>query len=76
MSDAPEKYVEVMKKAIAGIEVRITRLEGKWKMSQELGEGDRDGVVEGLRAVGDETGELVAGMVEERGGVKDRKSGS
>ncbi|KAF2746302.1 hypothetical protein M011DRAFT_370404, partial [Sporormia fimetaria CBS 119925] len=46
--DAPEGYLRVMKKGIVGVEVGIERLEGKWKMSQEMGRGDREGVVRGF----------------------------
>ncbi|KAI0738677.1 hypothetical protein C8Q80DRAFT_1275640 [Daedaleopsis nitida] len=34
-------YVALLKKAIVGVEVEITNMGGKCKMSQELGEGDR-----------------------------------
>jgi transcriptional regulator len=33
VSDAPERYIELMKKNIIGIEIAIDRLEGKFKMS-------------------------------------------
>ena len=68
VSDAPERYVELLKKNIIGIEVAIERIGGKFKMSQELGAGDREGVVEGFRALKTETGESIAQMVDERGG--------
>ena len=48
VSDAPESYVEVMLRGIVGFRFAITRLEGKWKMSQNRGAKDRDGVVTGL----------------------------
>ena len=34
MTDAPETYVAAMLRGIVGVEVRITRLEGKRKLSQ------------------------------------------
>jgi transcriptional regulator len=52
VKDAPEGYIGVLKKAILGVEVEIHRLEGKWKMSQESGTVDREGVVNGLRSLG------------------------
>lgn len=70
VSDAPERYVDLLKKAVIGIEIRIERLEGKFKMSQELGDGDRRGVVEGLAKAG-EKGQTVAKIVEVRGGRKN-----
>jgi transcriptional regulator len=55
-SDAPAKYIEVMLRGIVGFRFAITRLEGKWKMSQNREVQDRVGVVKGLsaRATGDD----------------------
>jgi transcriptional regulator len=52
VSDAPVEYVETMLKGIVGVELTITRLEGKWKASQNRSEADRDGVEEGLHREG------------------------
>lgn len=71
VDDAPERYVEVMKRAIIGIEIEITRLEGKFKMSQESSKGDRAGVVEGFRSMGSELGCEMARLVQERGDLKE-----
>ena len=48
LADAPEDYVEVMLRGIVGFRFAITRLEGKWKMSQNREAKDRAGVVAGL----------------------------
>jgi transcriptional regulator len=48
VSDAPERYIEVMLRGIVGFRFVVTRLEGKWKMSQNREMPDRAGVVEGL----------------------------
>jgi transcriptional regulator len=69
VSDAPDSYVAALRKAVIGVEIVVERLEGKWKMSQEMGVGDREGIVRGLRRAG-ERGEVVAEMVQERGGRK------
>lgn len=50
VSDAPESYVDVMLRGIVGFRFAITRLEGKWKMSQNREMPDRQGVVAGLTA--------------------------
>ena len=50
MSDAPDSYIDVMLRGIVGFRFAITRLEGKWKMSQNREPQDRAGVVEGLKA--------------------------
>jgi transcriptional regulator len=52
VTDAPADYVDSMVGAIIGLEMRITRLIGKWKVSQNRPDQDRHGVVEGLRREG------------------------
>ncbi|PWY93404.1 negative transcriptional regulator family protein [Aspergillus sclerotioniger CBS 115572] len=71
VSDAPVSYVEILKKNIIGIEITIERLQGKFKMSQEMGKGDREGVVDGFEELGSDVGKGVAQMVRERGALKD-----
>jgi transcriptional regulator len=67
VGEAPVGYVELLKKNIIGIEVRIERLQGKFKMSQEMGEGDREGVVRGFEELGSDVGKGIADSVRERG---------
>ncbi|HEU5276888.1 MAG TPA: FMN-binding negative transcriptional regulator [Xanthobacteraceae bacterium] len=50
VTDAPERYIEVMLCGIVGFRFEIARLEGKWKMSQNREMQDRAGVVTGLGA--------------------------
>jgi len=66
VSDAPEDYVARQLGAIVGVEIAITRLEGKWKMSQNRGAADIDGVIAGLEASGDAAAREVAGIVRAR----------
>jgi len=56
LSDAPESFIEVMLRGIIGFRFTFTRLEGKWKMSQNRQATDRNGVMSGLetRARGDD----------------------
>jgi transcriptional regulator len=56
VSDAPERYVEVMLRGIVGFRFDIARLEGKWKMSQNREMRDRAGTAQGLerRAAGED----------------------
>jgi transcriptional regulator len=49
VDDAPADYVDAMLRAIVGIEIRLTRLEGKWKASQNRSAADRAGTLGGLR---------------------------
>ncbi|KAM0690661.1 hypothetical protein Q7P36_009429 [Cladosporium allicinum] len=66
VADAPERYVELLRKNIIGIEIEVTHLGGKFKMSQEMGEEDQRGVVEGMQALGTADGDYVAKHVMER----------
>jgi transcriptional regulator len=67
VSDAPREYIEAMTKAIVGIEIPIGTIEGKWKASQNRPIADRQGVVEGLTALGSPESLEMAVMVRERG---------
>lgn len=64
VDDAPPDFVAAQVRAIVGIEIAVTRMEGKWKVSQNRPESDRVGVVEGLRH--EPQGERMADLVEER----------
>lgn len=48
VNDAPQAFIERQMKGIVGVEVAITELTGKWKMSQNKSDADRAGVVKGL----------------------------
>lgn len=65
VADAPADFVQGMLRGIVGITLKITRLEGKVKMSQNRPGADQSGVIEGLlrdgrddlaRSVADATG--------------------
>jgi transcriptional regulator len=65
VSDAPADFITQMMKQIVGIEIPITRLCGKWKVSQNRSPTDRLGVVAGLRARNDPQSRDMAGLVEQ-----------
>lgn len=48
VENAPADYILGLTKAIVGIEIRISSIEGKWKASQNRTAADREGVVAGL----------------------------
>jgi transcriptional regulator len=48
IGDAPQDYIASLAKGIVGLEITIERLEGKWKVSQNRSEQDRNGVAKGL----------------------------
>jgi len=52
VSDAPSDYIDKMLRAIVGFEIRVARLEGKFKASQNRTQADREGVMRGLAAAG------------------------
>ena len=52
VDDAPERYIAGQLRAIVGVELLISRIEAKAKLSQNRGPKDIDGVVAGLRAAG------------------------
>ncbi len=53
VTDAPDAFIDQMLKGIVGVELAITRLEGKWKLSQNRPEPDQAGTIAGLDARGD-----------------------
>ncbi|MEM5434189.1 FMN-binding negative transcriptional regulator [Paraburkholderia diazotrophica] len=48
MGDAPADYISQMLGAIVGIEIEITKLTGKWKLSQNKASADRRGAAAAL----------------------------
>jgi len=61
VDDAPRAYLDGQLRAIVGIELEITRIEAKAKLSQQRAAADIDGVIAGLRERGDtESAEAVA----------------
>ncbi len=71
VSDAPQEYIETMMTAIVGIEMVITRLSGKWKVSQNQPVQNQAGVVAGLGASSLPDALAMAALVE-AGANKDR----
>jgi transcriptional regulator len=66
VDDAPERYIEMLRKNIIGIEIKVTSLGGKYKMSQELHEEDREGIAKGFEGMQTETGDWMAKTMRER----------
>jgi transcriptional regulator len=65
VSDAPHDFTEKLIVAIIGLEILITELKGKWKVSQNRPRRDRVSVIEGLHLHGQEE---IADLVRSRGG--------
>ncbi|MFC5478628.1 FMN-binding negative transcriptional regulator [Massilia suwonensis] len=64
LEDAPPGYIDKLLRAIVGIEIRITRLEGKLKASQDEDVQDRIGTVHGLRSLDCPNATAMAELVE------------
>jgi transcriptional regulator len=60
VDDAPADYVQSILRAIVGLEIVLTSLTGKWKVTQNRPAADREGVARGLldEAGGDEASAL------------------
>ena len=52
VSDAPQSYIDGLLRAIVGFELKITSLEGKWKLSQNRPAADIEGVKQALERDG------------------------
>lgn len=64
LSDAPRDFIEKLMAAVVGIEIVVTRLSGKWKVSQNQLPRNRAGVIQGLRASGSAESLQMAALVE------------
>ncbi|WJF91778.1 FMN-binding negative transcriptional regulator [Paraburkholderia bonniea] len=63
MSDAPADFMTQMLAAIVGLEIKITRLTGKWKLGQNKAARDRLGAAAALQAHGvEQQTQLAAAM--------------
>ena len=70
VSDAPASFIDSQLKGIVGLEVEITGIEGKWKVSQNRPVPDRIGVAEALSSAGTDGNVEMAGLVREYGGLE------
>jgi transcriptional regulator len=67
LSDAPEEYVAGQARAIVGLELRITRLEAKAKLSQNRSDADVLGTIDGLAAGSPRERDVAEAMRRDRG---------
>jgi transcriptional regulator len=66
IDDAPAAYIEKMLTLIVGFEFSIASLAGKWKVSQNRPQADRQGVIQNLQDAGDADSREIAGMLAAR----------
>lgn len=69
VGDAPDEFITSQLKGIVGIEVEITAIDGKWKVSQNRGEPDRRGVAAGLAGMGTVEAGAMEELVKTYGGL-------
>jgi transcriptional regulator len=68
VTDAPDDYIEAQLRAIVGIEIKVERWSGKFKLSQNRSEIDRAGVIDGLAAEPDAAGPQMAAEMKAQAG--------
>lgn len=67
LPDAPADFIDKLIAAVVGIEIRITRLEGKWKASQNQPTHNRQGVIDGLLGRGEPAACAMAALMKGSG---------
>lgn len=67
VDDAPAEFVEATMRGIVGIEIAISRMEGKWKVSQNKPAAERGGVVAGLRGAAQPDALQMAAIIAQHG---------
>ena len=65
VEDAPPEFIERMLGAIVGVELAVTRIEGKWKLSQNRTLRDRAAAVAGLEGLATPEALRMARLVKE-----------
>ena len=48
MSDAPQEFIDRLQEAVVGIEITVTDIQGKYKLSQNQSADNKNGIHEGL----------------------------
>jgi transcriptional regulator len=74
VDDAPRKFIEGRLRAIVGLELQITRIEAKAKLSQNRPATDIPGIVAGLSARGDDRSAQAVEHANENRASQDRTS--
>ncbi|MER9296163.1 FMN-binding negative transcriptional regulator [Mesorhizobium sp. M0621] len=68
VTDAPEPFIQSQIKGIIGLEIEISEIHGKWKVSQNRPVADRVGVAQGLESE-ERSSPDMAGLVRSYGGL-------
>ncbi len=62
-----DAFIRKLAAAVVAFRIKITRLEGKWKLNQNLPAQRRQGVIDALSRQGDEYSQAIARLMEEAG---------
>ncbi|MER8713022.1 FMN-binding negative transcriptional regulator [Mesorhizobium sp. M1295] len=71
VTDAPAPFIQSQIKGIVGLEIAITEINGKWKVSQNRPAADRIGVAEGLESEAASSADMVR-LVRSYGGLDSK----
>jgi transcriptional regulator len=74
IQDAPAAYIEGQLRGIVGVEMRVTQVEAKAKLSQNRSPADQAGVVAGLRGIADPGAHAVADLMQARDARPDGRA--
>jgi transcriptional regulator len=69
VGDAPEPFVAAQMRGIVGVEISVTELTGKFKLSQNRNEADKRGVAKGLDALVSEEATTMSELVRLHGKI-------
>ena len=75
VDDAPHEYTQAMLGAIVGVEIEITKIQGKFKLSQNRLPVDQQGVFEGAAQGSAEEREMAQAMAQAVAGLDTGSSG-
>jgi transcriptional regulator len=64
LEDAPTGFIDKLMQAVVGIEIEVTQLTGKWKVSQNQSPENQLGVLQGLGAIEAAHGKAMAEIVQ------------
>jgi transcriptional regulator len=68
LTDAPNDYIKKLISAVVGIEIVITKLEGKWKVSQNQPQENKKSVIVGLENRRNSSDSQMIELIKERNG--------
>lgn len=69
----PADYTRLRMRAIAGVHIPVSQLEGKMKLNQDKTVADRLGVIAALEKLGDPQSRAIAALIREQADIKARR---